>query len=45
MLELEPMKLPGKGNEWTGNVLYPNDKSAVWDVNGKWSVCDLLLVI
>lgn len=33
--ELEPLKLPGKLGSYTGNVLYPNDDSAVWDVNGK----------
>ena len=33
--ELEPIKLPGKLAEYTGNVLYPNDDSAVWDVNGE----------
>ena len=32
--ELEPLKLPGKLGEYTGNVLYPNEDSAVWDVNG-----------
>lgn len=32
--ELEPLKLPGKLGEFTGNVLYPDDNSAVWDVNG-----------
>ena len=35
VLELEPMKLPGRGNEWTHNVMYPNDQSAVWDVDRK----------
>ena len=33
--ELEPLKLPGRLAEYTGNVLYPNEDSAVWDVNGK----------
>ena len=33
--ELEPLKLPGKLAQYTGNVLYPNEDSAVWDVNGK----------
>ncbi len=32
--ELEPLKLPGKLGLFTGNVLYPDDNSAVWDVNG-----------
>lgn len=32
-MKLEPMKLPGKLNQFTGNVMYPNDDSAVWDVN------------
>ncbi|XP_064393043.1 NADH-ubiquinone oxidoreductase 49 kDa subunit-like [Halichondria panicea] len=31
--ELEPLKLPGKLGLFTGNVLYPDDNSAVWDVN------------
>lgn len=31
--ELEPLKLPGKLAGYTGNVLYPNEDSAVWDVN------------
>lgn len=34
-MKLEPMKLPGKLNQFTGNVMYPNDDSAVWDVNRK----------
>ena len=34
MKELEPLKLPGKLAGFTGNVLYPNEESAVWDVNG-----------
>lgn len=34
VLELEPMKLPGKLGDYTGNVMYPNDESAVWDING-----------
>ena len=33
--ELEPLKLPGKMAEYTGNVMYPNEESAVWDVNGE----------
>ena len=33
--ELEPLKLPGRLAEYTGNVMYPNEDSAVWDVNGK----------
>lgn len=32
--ELEPLKLPGRLAEYTGNVMYPNEDSAVWDVNG-----------
>ena len=36
--ELEPLKLPGRLAEYTGNVLYPNEDSAVWDVNGKQRV-------
>lgn len=35
MLELAPMKLPGKLNQFTGTVMYPNEDSAVWDVNRK----------
>ena len=31
--ELEPLKLPGKLAEYTGNVMYPNEESAVWDVD------------
>ena len=31
--ELEPLKLPGKIAEYTGNVMYPNEESAVWDVD------------
>ena len=37
MQELAPRKLPGKLSEWTGNVMYPNEDSAVWDVNSKWA--------
>lgn len=33
--ELEPMRLPGSLGEYTGNVMYPNDESAVWDVDRK----------
>lgn len=33
--ELEPMKLPGTMGQFTGNVMYPNDESAVWDVDRK----------
>ncbi len=33
--ELEPMKLPGRLADYTGNVLYPDENSAVWDVDGK----------
>lgn len=36
--ELEPMKLPGTLDRWTGNVLYPNEDSAVWDVTSN-DVC------
>ena len=35
MRELEPLKLPGKLGTFTGNVMYPNEESAVWDVNGR----------
>lgn len=31
-MELDPLKLPGKLSEYTGNVMYPNDESAVWDI-------------
>ena len=31
--ELEPLKLPRKIAEYTGNVMYPNEESAVWDVD------------
>lgn len=34
-MTLEPMKLPGKLGQFTGTVMYPNDESAVWDVNRK----------
>ena len=30
--ELERIKLPGKWSQWTGNVLYPDENSAIWDV-------------
>ena len=33
--ELEPLKLPGKLADFTGTVLYPNEESAVWDVDGR----------
>ena len=33
--ELEPLKLPGDLAQYTGNVMYPNEESAVWDVDGK----------
>ena len=29
------MKLPGDLEKWTGNVMYPDKESAVWDVNSK----------
>ena len=32
--ELSPHKLPGELNDWTGNVLYPDEESRKWDVNG-----------
>jgi NADH dehydrogenase (ubiquinone) Fe-S protein 2 len=32
MEELQPMNLPGGLSRWTGNVMYPNKESAVWDV-------------
>ena len=35
--ELEPLKLPGKLTAFTGNVMYPNEESAVWDVNGMFT--------
>lgn len=31
--ELEPLKLPKKIADYTGNVMYPNEESAVWDVD------------
>jgi hypothetical protein len=31
--ELSPLKLPGQLSTMTGNVLYPNEESSVWDVN------------
>ncbi|CAB4034726.1 NADH dehydrogenase [ubiquinone] iron-sulfur 2, mitochondrial, partial [Paramuricea clavata] len=32
--ELRPQyKLPGELNDWTGNVLYPDEESKKWDVN------------
>ena len=37
MEELQPMKLPGSLSKWTGNVMYPDDQSAVWDVTRRWS--------
>lgn len=33
--ELEPRKLHGKLAGYTGNVMYPNEESAVWDVDSK----------
>ena len=33
--ELESLKLPGKLSEYTGNVMYPNEESSVWDVDRK----------
>lgn len=38
MEELQPMKLPGNLSNWTGNVMYPSEQSAVWDVTRKWSL-------
>ena len=35
--ELSPLKLPGQLSTMTGNVLYPNEESSVWDVNGESS--------
>lgn len=32
LMELDPLKLPGKLSEYTGNVMYPDDESAVWDI-------------
>lgn len=32
---MEKPKFPGEWNEWTGNILYPNEDSALWDVDGK----------
>lgn len=31
--ELEPLKLPGALSEYTGNVLYPDEESAKWDID------------
>lgn len=34
--ELRPQyKLPGQLNDWTGNVLYPDEESRKWDINGE----------
>ena len=33
--ELEPLRLPGKLAGFTGNVMYPDGESSVWDVNGR----------
>ena len=41
--ELEPLKLPGKLSGFTGNVMYPNDDSAVWDVNREYTTCYMYL--
>ena len=30
-----PLKLPGELGTMTGTVMYPDDKSEVWDVNSK----------
>ena len=30
--EIEPVKLPGRWAEYTGNVMYPDEESALWDV-------------
>ena len=38
MQELAPVKLPGQLAEWTGNVMYPNEESAVWDVTRQYPV-------
>lgn len=35
--ELEPFKLPGKPGRKAGSVLYPNEGSKAWDVEGEWS--------
>lgn len=37
--ELEPLKLPGDLAGYTGNVMYPNEESAVWDVDGECVFC------
>ena len=29
--QLEPMKLPGGLNKWTGTVMYPNEETELWD--------------
>ena len=31
-----PLKLPGELGTMTGSVMYPDEKSAVWDVNSEW---------
>lgn len=36
--EIQPMKLPGKLAEMTGTVLYPDEDSSKWDVDGKYSM-------
>ena len=33
--ELEPLKLPGHLAGYTGNVMYPNEESSVWDIDSK----------
>ena len=44
--ELEPLKMPRNIAEYMGNVMYPNEESAAWDVDSKFcpralSVCGL----
>ena len=35
--ELEQLKLPGKLGQFTGNIMYPNEDSAVWNVDREWA--------
>jgi len=35
---MEPLKLPGQWGQYTGNVLYPNEDSAIWDVDSTYSL-------
>jgi len=36
--DIQPLKLPGQLGQMTGTVMYPDESSAKWDVDGRFTV-------